>query len=207
MKFHLTIVLGCALILSGCVKLPIESLQLSDSITNEGKRMHEMNVALVNKMFHGKSERIDAFIQDEYTPKFLEEFMMRIPEGVDVEAELPGILKSITPQISLRRDAMQTALEAERIKLIEKLNLDFDKYQEASSELRNLIRSGVNINEERRRAFERLTSLTGGAINLNQVETELDKFVLKAGEVGGNLQSLETNINELSNSINSLLNQ
>lgn len=47
------------ILLSSCAKLPIESITLTEAIIDEGNRMHELNILLVNKMFKSKSEEID----------------------------------------------------------------------------------------------------------------------------------------------------
>lgn len=194
------IYLICLIALASCAKLPVQTVTLTDAIITEGKRMHELNISLLNKMFNEKSEKIDAFIKNEYTPKYLEEFKKKIPAGVDYEQEFQNMMQSIIPQINSRRDMMQTALESQRIKLVTKLNVDYKLFEEASMELRNLIESAIKVNEERKKAFEQVKGLTKNRINLNQIETELDKFIIKSGDIG-------ENINELSSTINSLLNK
>ena len=194
------IYLFCVVVLASCAKLPIQTITLTDAIINEGKRMHELNLSLLNKMFNEKREKIDVFIKNEYTPKYLEEFKSRIPAGIDYEQEFPNMIQSIIPQINSRRDMMQSALESQRIKLATKLNIDFKLFEEASMKLRNLIESAIKVNEERKKAFEQVKGLTQNTIDLNQIETELDKFIIKSGDVG-------ENINELNSTINSLLNQ
>lgn len=191
------------ILITSCAKMPIESITLTESIINEGQRMHELNVSLLNKMFLDKSESIDVFIKDEYTPAFLENFKKRIPPETDIEEELPRMLQAIVPKINGRRDMMQNALESQRLKLIEKLNLDFKMYEEATTELRNLIESAVKVNEERRKAYEKAANLTGGKIDLNQIETELDNFILKSGDISSDAGTI---INGLDSKINSLIN-
>ena len=186
-------------VFASCAKLPIQTLTLTDAIISEGERMHELNLSLLNKLFNDKRTKIDLFIKNEYTPKYLEEFRKRIPDGVNYKEEFPNMIQSIVPEIRSRRDMMQNALESQRIKLIEKLNSDYQIFKEASTELRTLIESNIKVNEERQKAFQKVKNLTQNKIDLNQIETELDKFIIKSGDVTGN-------INELNNSINSLLN-
>jgi hypothetical protein len=190
------------ILISACAKMPIESVTLAESIINEGERMHELNISLLNKMFLEKSTAIDVFIKEEYTPAFLENFKKRIPEGIDIEAELPAMLEAIVPKINERRDMMQVALESQRLKLIEKLNQDYKMYVEAATELKNLIESAVKVNEERQRAYEKAANLTGGKVDLNQIETELDKFILKAGDISSDAGTI---ISGLDSKINSLI--
>ncbi|WMJ75286.1 hypothetical protein RCC89_19285 [Cytophagaceae bacterium ABcell3] len=194
-----TIYLFILVVFASCAKLPIQTLTLTDAIISEGERMHELNLSLLNKMFNDKREKVDNFIKNEYTPKYLKEFKTRIPNGVNYEEEFPNMIQSVVPVISSRRDMMQSALESQRIKLIEKLNSDYKLFKEASTELRNLIESNIKVNEERQKAFQHAKNLTLSRFDLNQIETELDEFIIRSGDITGN-------INELNNSINSLLN-
>ena len=189
----------CLLLFSFCATLPLQTVTLADSIINEGQRMHNLNILLTNKMFQDKREKIDEFIKKEYTPKYMDEFRKKIPAGVDFEKEFPNIIQSIIPEINSRRDIMQSALEDQRIKILTKLDADYKAFEEASFELKNLIESNIKVNEERRKVFEQIKSLTNNNLDFNQVETEIDKFIIKAGDMSGN-------INDLNSSINSLLN-
>lgn len=191
------------ILVTACAKMPIESVTLTESIIKEGQRMHELNISLLNKMFLEKSAAIDVFINEEYTPAFLENFREAIPPGTDIEKELPGMLEAIIPEINQRRDMMQVALESQRLKLIEKLDQDYKMYEEAANELKNLIESAVKVNEERQKAYEKAANLTGGKIDLNKIETELDNFVMKAGDIsdeaGAAISGLDSKINSLIN--------
>ena len=189
----------CLLLFSSCATLPLQTVTLADSIINEGQRMHNLNILLTNKMFQDKREKIDEFIKKEYTPKYMDEFRKKIPAGIDFEKEFPNIIQSIIPEINSRRDIMQSALEDQRIKILTKLDADYKAFEEASFELKNLIESNIKVNEERRKVFEQIKSLTNNNLDFNQVETEIDKFIIKAGDMSGN-------INDLNSSINSLLN-
>ena len=198
------IYLICITVLVSCVKLPIQTLTLMDAISNEGKRMHELNLMLINKIFNEKSERIDSVMKKEFTPKYLQNFLANVPPGTDFKQEFPNIIQSIIPHINSNRDRMQNALETQRIKLVTNLNQDYKVYEQASINLRNLIESGIKVNQERYKAFENVKGLTQNKVDLNQIETELDKFILKSGDVAANITG---NINELNSTINSLLNK
>ena len=184
---------------SFCVKLPFQTITLTEAVIEESNRMHELNLLLINKMFEEKRERIDDFITLEYTPEYLDNFQSNIPEGIDYEQEFMGMVQSIIPVITKRRNMMQSALETQRIKIITKLNTDYKEFENASSELKNLIESGVRVNQQRVTAFEDIKTLTKNEIDLNQLENEIDKFIIKGGEISNN-------INELNSTINSILN-
>jgi len=189
--------------IAACAKIPVQTLDLTDAIIDEGKRMHQLNLSFLNSMFAEKRDKIDLFISVEYTPKFLENFKKDIPPETDFQKEFPEMMMSIIPEINSRRNAMQSTLETQRIKLMTKLDADYRVFEEASAELRNLIASAVKVNEERSKAFEQLSNLTKNKVNLNQVENEIDEFISKSGEFGSNIKG---DINELNSSIDSLIN-
>lgn len=183
----------------GCATIPPLSINLTDAISEEGKRMHQLNVVLLNKMFKEKRERIDNFIKNEYTPKYLEEFKKRIPEGVNVDAELPNILAEAIPEINSRRDMMQSALENQRIKLVAKLEEDFKTYEDAALKLRKLLESSVKLDEEKQKFISQIRELSGNKIDFNKVENSINGFILDSGDVSQNILKLNNSINSIIN--------
>ncbi len=189
-------------LLSSCAKIPVEAVDLTDAIIKEGDRMHTLNITLLNKMFKDKSDKIDDFIKTEYTPRFLENFMKKVPAGTDAKAELPNMLNAIVPEITSRRNQMQTTLEGQRIKLVTKLNDDYKTFSDAALALKKLIASAVKLNKEEHDLLNTIKGLTGIKLDFNQVESELDKFILKAGDASGTTVG---SINELNDAINSII--
>ncbi len=187
------------LLIASCAKLPIQSLNLIDAISTEGKRMHQINLSMANKMFNEKRERIDEFIKNEYTPKFIEEFTKKIPAGTDLTNEMPNMMKSIIPKIMERRDAMQNALEVNRIKVIEKLDQDYKEYETACSELKKLLESAIKVNDERKKLLQKTQELTGNKIDFDQIGSQIDKFILNAGDLGENINGLNDGVNKILN--------
>jgi len=188
-----------ALLIASCAKLPTKSVNLIDAISAEGKRMHQINISLTNKLFNEKREKIDDFIKKDYTPKFIEEFTKKIPAGTDLTNELPNMMKSIIPKIMERRDAMQNALEVNRIKVIEKLDQDYKDYENACSELKKLLESAIKVNEESKKLLRKTQELTGSKIDFDQIGGQIDKFILNAGDLGENINGLNEGVNKILN--------
>lgn len=170
-----------------------------DAISTEGKRMHQINNTLINKMFNEKREKIDEFIKNDYTPKFIEEFTKKTPLGTDLSNELPGMMKSIIPKIIERRDAMQNALEVNRIKVIEKLDQDYKEYETACHELKKLLESAIKVNEESKQLLNKTQELTGSKIDFDQIGGEIDKFILNTGDIGQKINDLNEGLNKIIN--------
>ncbi len=179
--------------------IPPQSINLTDAISEEGKRMHQLNLALLNKMFKEKRERIDDFIKNEYTPQYLEGFKKRIPEGVNVDEELPNILAAIIPEINSRRDMMHSALENQRVKLVTKLDEDYKAYEDAALKLRKLLESAVKLDKENQKLFSQVRELSDNKIDLNKVENSINTFILDAGDVSQNILKLNESINSFIN--------
>lgn len=193
------LVLAMAILFASCVRIPIQSIDLVTIIHDEGERMHQLNTALTNNLFTEKRIKIDEFIRLEYTPKFIEEFTAKIPENIDLKQELPGILAGMIPVINERRDAMQSALELNRIKVIDKLNADFQDYEDACNELKILLASAIKVDEERKKLEQQATGLTGNKIDFEKLEMTLDEFIQDSGDWGQNISNLNENVNALLN--------
>lgn len=182
---------------TACAKIPVQSLQLSSAMIEEGARMHQLNVLLINAMFKSKREKIDIFIREEYTPVYIREFMVRVPEGTDLTKEMPEMMATMIPHINQQRDEMQAALEDQRIKVITKLNQDYDAYNEIALELYFLLESSTKVDEERNALMTQLNQRTGNQVDIDQLEKSLDNFILQSGAVGEKVTELNDRINSL----------
>jgi hypothetical protein len=157
----------------------------------------EINLTLLNEIFNGKRGKIDDFIKTQYSPKFTSDFQKNIPADADIKSQLPNIINAITPKITERRDAMQNALEEQRIKLIAKLELDYKTFESAVMELRKLIVSTTKVNSEKEALFNKTRELSKGTIDLNAVENSIDRFINSGGDFGNELSTLNDSINTI----------
>lgn len=180
-----------------CAQLPIETLTLTDAVIEEGKRMHQLNLKLLNKMFEEKRADIDEFIENKYTPEYINNYQSLIPEDIDYETELSNIIGRIIPAINARRDSMQLALEEQRVKLANFLMEDYSSYIQASSHLRSLIESEIKLDNQKRIALQKAMDLTGRDLNLDEIEDSLDNFIISGGNVGEKIDSLKNSINSI----------
>lgn len=187
------------LLFISCAKLPIQSVDAVDIMISEGKRMHELNIALVNEMFLLKKQAIDNFIKNDFIPAYTNNFISKIPPDIDVKAELPNMLKSIVPVINARRDSMQSALEMNRIKLITKLGEDYNDYSLMSIELKSLIVSTIKVDDARKKFFEEIKTYSKSKIDLNAIDSSLDKFILSSGSVSEGLLKLNESFDNIIN--------
>ena len=182
---------------SSCAKIPIQSVNLMDAVAEEGYRMHHLNLVLLNGIFKSKKEKVDEFIKTEYSPYYIAAFQKNIPAGTDLKAELPNIMNAIAPRIAARRDSMQTALEEQRIKLTNKLDVDFKAFESATSELRRLLVSAAEVDKQKQLLFTKTRELSKGALDLGAVEGPIDRFIKSGGNFGNDLSDLNNAINTI----------
>ena len=95
----------CCLAMASCAKMPIQAVELSHALKDEGQRMHEMNLALIDYVFNEKKHLIQEFIKTEYTPAVLENFKTLVPASTDFKKDFLDIMQAINPRIDARRDS------------------------------------------------------------------------------------------------------
>lgn len=194
----------CLALFYSCAKIPSQSIDLMTQIEKEGERMHSLNKVLLNKMFDEKKNKIDEFINDQYTPAFVKNIVSQIPSSNVDTAAFTIIMQRALPKIEERKNSMKTALENERLKLIAKLDEDYNTYLLATSTMKSFLISAVKVEEERNKAFAYISQLSNGKVDLNKVEEELDTYVQNAGNLSANLQNA---VNSMSNGIQSIINK
>ncbi|MBP9882372.1 MAG: hypothetical protein KBF32_03140 [Chitinophagales bacterium] len=188
---------------TGCARIPAESVQLNNAIMIEGERMHNLNISLVNELFAEKQRAVSEFIERDYIPAIVKNFTGLVnPEDINAE-NLPDILLAIIPEITSRRDGMIQTLEEQRLKLVTKMDADYQVYYDASVTINNLLQSAVEVDKERAAFNDRIKQLSGQKIDLNKVEMSVDAFISKAGTSG----SIQDAIAELDNTITEIINQ
>lgn len=202
MKKLILVFFAAIALLTGCAKIPVESVQLSDAIMMEGTRMHNTNIGLLNDLFNEKKQQVSDFIEKDYLPEMVKNFTgMVAPEDINA-ANLSDILLALVPQITQRRDAMIQALEEQRLKLESKMNSEYQVYYDASVTLRSLLQSAVEVDRERAALNDRIRQLSGEKIDLNKIEHTVDEFITKAGSpdsIQGAILELDTRITEILN--------
>ena len=187
----------CCFALFSCAKIPVQSVTLSESISREAQRMHDLNIALLNSIYQEKRQRITDFIRNDYTPWFSHEIVQRITDSVNVRKDLPQILSKALPVLSAQIAEKQAALEASRSMLMDQLNADFLVYQSASNELTYLLKSAVKVNDANKKLFNRAAALSGKPIHFDSLNLILDRFIADKGELGKNIEALHNSIRKI----------
>jgi hypothetical protein len=184
-------------VFSSCARIPVQVVELSDALKEEGERMHQLNLALVNKLFFEKRHMINEVIEKEYTPRFIENFKSVLPDDVDFEADFNELAQAVYPRINATRDSLIAVLEAQKNTIVGKLNTDYKVYADAFDEMQNLLRSASRLSRQRTEVFQQIKSLTGNKIDVEGIENALNRFIKGAGQIAGRADALSNTISSL----------
>jgi hypothetical protein len=194
-------VLACLVMLaSSCSpKIPVQSVTLMQQISDEGTRMHKINIAFVGKAFDEKTEEINDFIKNVYTPDLIDGIKAQlVGQKVDWEKEWPTLLAKLMPQITATGDSLKKALNDNRVKIVTKLNDDYAVYKEACETQVSLLSSAVKLNETSRSILDTLTKkISNNKIDADKLEAALDKFLAKGSTTAEKILSLNDDINKI----------
>jgi hypothetical protein len=183
------------LLVASCAKIPIQAVELSDALKDEGERMHLLNLALIDKIFQEKRHMVNEFITNEYTPAYIDNFKKLLPPGTDFKAEFSEIIQAINPRINATKDSLLTTLNEQKAGVINKLNEDFKVYSSAFSEMQNLLRSAAKLNQQQSGVYQQIKTLSNNRINLEGIDKALNKFIRDAGSIGEKASLLTSTIN------------
>jgi ABC-type ATPase with predicted acetyltransferase domain len=193
------LIVGLGFTSLSCTRIPLQSITLSERIQEEGARMHQLNLLLINQLFAEKKERVNDFIKSDYTPSIIQKMTNDLDEDIDVQLELPQIMAAAIPMISERQYSMQMALDSVKIKIVDQLNSDFVKYNMANTEMKRLLESAVKLNEEKKQLLNQSNWFKKKGIDYDQLAELLDRFVYSSGNIGGLIMNLNKDLNKVLN--------
>lgn len=170
--------------LMSCARMPIQAVELSHALKDEGQRMHEMNVMLVEYVFNEKKHLVNEFINNEYSPALIENFKALLPAGTDFKKDLLEIMQAINPKIEERRDSLLQVLQQQKHAITQKLNTDYAVYREAFTAMQNLLASAGKLNAQREGVYANVKALSNNRINLQGIDNALNQFIKGTGTVG-----------------------
>ena len=197
--FKLMLIVGLGFTIVSCTRIPLQSITLSERIQEEGARMHQLNLLLINQLFSEKKARVNDFIKSDYTPSIIHKMTSDLDDDLDVKLELPQIMAAALPVINERQYAMQLALDSAKIKIVEQLNTDFAKYNLANTEMKRLLESAVKLNEEKKKLLNQSNWFKKKGIDYDQLAELLDRFVYSSGNIGGLILNLNKDLNKVLN--------
>lgn len=194
MRYLLLPALVCLLFFS-CAKIPVQSVSLIEAVETEGARMHSVNLTLLQSMFREKKEMVNLFMEQEYTPALVENFKRQLPANTDYKADFAQMVQSLMPHINARKDSLLNALDAEQFRIMDKMQADYEVYQNAVRELKRLLASAAKIDAEKKALFDTARQVSNNRVDLASIEGAIDRFIASGGAVGSNIQKLNDAVN------------
>lgn len=147
MKRYLSTVMAGIFVLltmSGCAVIPQEAPELSSELGKRIASIEESHISLLRKYMDEKRKQVDAFIKDEWTPKFAEAYFKQ-PNISNVwdQVVASGNKSDRLMLLTLVGPKLQERINKERVKLIKPLD---DIEREIERKLRDEYRQAKAIN-------------------------------------------------------------
>ncbi len=188
-----TLVLFISL-LSACVTIPQESVDLSSQVGVGIKKQHQYQVDLVNLHFAIKRKSLDEAMEKALN-KYFE---ILTPSGtITLNRNQLGDVATDVMNLSSKNNAAKEELEKARVLIIKQLSKNYLTLNQANSSVTGLLQSAVTVKGARSEALQSLSNATGGKVDLDEVFKELDAFILKGGEEAGKTIKLVDKIKTL----------
>jgi len=169
-------------LLTACTTIPQESVDLSAEVGIGLQRQHQSEVDLINLYFENKRESLDEAMEralDKY-------FATLTPSGSITlnKSQLKDIAADVT-ELNARNNAAKEELEKARILLMKKLNENYLLLNQANASVTGLLQSVVTVKGARSEAFQSLCVSRKAKMDLANLFSEVDEFVLKGGKEAG----------------------
>lgn len=199
-----------ALLAAGCVKVPQETVFLSEELGGMIGSARAAHLRLVDEYFMELRTQIDDFVINEWTPSFMNNFVTS--SGVlDLVARAPtpdsaGIVmlnfaNAAMVEISKVNDAKMKALaRVERI-LRREVSSHYEDMRVVNQALTAYLESAVEVTEVREDLAKRLGLESEDFFSLDEVNSTLEKFI----KAGGTIEEIVTSAESLPETIQTLL--
>lgn len=196
--------------LAACPKVPQETVLLSEELGGMIGSARSAHLLLVDEYFKELRAQVDDFVNNEWTPAFMANF-------VDVSGVLELVAQAPTPdsagtvmlnfakaamvEIAEVRDAKMKALDdVERI-LRREVSAHYEDMRVVNQALTAHLESAADVTEIREDLAKRLGIETEDLIPLDEVNSVLEKFI----NAGGTVEEIVESSESLPNSIKKLL--
>jgi len=160
-----TLLFGMLYLLSSCVSIPTESIELSSELGKQITAIQKSNLALLDNFFEQKEQKIDDFIQTQWLPVFANNLFTQpdiikawdvIVKEDDKEQRLLFLLKVGTK--------LQTVINKKRMEMIQPLIA-----------LKQKVKSNMNDNYNQMLAIN--NGITSFLVSAATVETNYNRYL------------------------------
>lgn len=175
-------VLVLVTLLTACATIPQESVDLSSEVGIGLQKQHQSQIELINLHFSVNRKNLDSAMQRAVNSYFA---ALTSSKPITLNNAQLGDIAEDVLLINEKNSTAKEELEKARILLIKKLNDNYLMLSQANSSVTGLLQSAVTVKEARSEAYKKLSEATDGEINLGNVFSELDQFILNNGEKAG----------------------
>lgn|SRR5690625_509152 len=197
-----------------CVSVPKEAPQLSHEMGVQLQELEQAHLILIQKFFDGKKKEIKAFIDEEWTPLFAENFFNQpaiseaweeIVNTDDKEARMEFITL-IAPQMQLQigkkyQEVIQPIEELENL-LVQSVREKYNHSYEMNRILTDYLSAASGTSEIRWKYLEKAGVEQA---DINKIIDQIDLLTDKALNAGENLEDLEVKFHRLKDELKELL--
>ena len=189
------ILLAFVSLLTACsATIPQESVDLSREVGIGLRKQYQAQVDLVNLHFSIRQERLDKAMSRAIDTHF---GSLMAKDSIELNR---AQMKAVAEDVLLYHkdnNSAKAELEKARLLLIKKLNGNYLKLNQANASITNLLQSAVDIQEATTESYKKLSDDIGGIIDLDEIFSALDDFVLKDGKEADNLIELTKKLEDI----------
>jgi len=198
MKSFFNALAVASVLLTGCARIPRESVELSDRIGGGITGEHRAYVALVNLYFDQKRELIDQWIEQKYLPTFVANVRAELKAaGRDPDVFNEELTVKLMRRVTQRRNEMQADLEKTRHALLDKVEANHALLRDANLQLTALLKSAADVQDSHSTLAAALTNSRRGTIDFAGIDKKLTEYLETAGNLSGSAQGLFEQLNSV----------
>lgn len=190
LKLVVVTVIMCTFMITGCTTIPKETIELSKEIGNgltEGQRSY---TSLLNTYFASKKQQVDQWIEKDYLPAYISNIQDELKKAGQSTTLTPNQLTDVLRDVIAERDQKHTDLENTRLLLLTKSNEHYELLGQGNASVTGLLQSMVDKREATASATQTIKSISGGKIDVEQIEGKFDQYLRKVGAASSKATNL-----------------
>lgn len=197
-------------LLVSCGSLPRATVDLSMLLEKQIFALEQSHIKLINKHFEEKQYHALSFLDNEWYPKYLENFfndgdaediwneIINNSDKKERMSDLQMVVSIIQTEYMAMRDSLLLSLETTRIELLSAVQEEYNTARTMNNAVLNNIASVNEIQEARKEYLSKL-------VNVDLVENTIDIYLEKADKILSDAQKRLDKYNEAESKIESII--
>jgi hypothetical protein len=193
-----------------CASLPRATVDLSMLLEKQISALEQSHIKLINKYFEEKQYHILSFLDNEWYPKYLENFfndgdaediwneIINNSDKKERISDLQMVVSIIQTEYMAMRDSLLFPLETTRIELLSAVQEEYNTARTMNNTVLNNIASVNEIQEARKEYLSKL-------VNVDLVDNTIDTYFEKADKILSDAQKGLDQYNETESKIESII--